>query len=248
MHFQKKYEIIPKYLTNETKRRSGILISPAVKFVVLHDTGSPNSTAIGNVRWYEKTNNEKQASAHIFVDDKEIIECVPALTTDRPEKAWHVWYSRKEDNRLFGYNANDVAIGVEYCYGNNINADEAYRRYVWVVAYICYKFSLNPEECLTAHCILDPDRRQDPKTGLAHSGRTYEKLKEDIIIEYKKCRIDAIKELEKYGPIKNPSITGNSIFKIKTSTPNIYSKNKKISRYYSLRSNSYFTILNYNNL
>ena len=73
-------------------------ISPFVKFIVAHDTGNPGSTAQNNVSYYEKTNNETEASAHIFIDDKEIIECIPALTSNKPEKAWHVRYNQSQDN------------------------------------------------------------------------------------------------------------------------------------------------------
>ena len=60
-------------------------MSPGVKFVVAHDTGNPNSTAGQNVAYYEQSRNELSASAHLFVDDREIIECIPALTGGVPE-------------------------------------------------------------------------------------------------------------------------------------------------------------------
>ena len=111
MAFKQKYTIKADYLTRGTKRRSGILISPSVKFIVAHDTGNANSTAQGNVNYYKNSQNEIYASAHLFVDDKEIIECVPALTSD-PEKALHVRYQLTKDNEIYGHNANDAAIGV----------------------------------------------------------------------------------------------------------------------------------------
>jgi len=133
MSFKIKYPIATQYLTAPSKRRSGRL-ADKIKFLVAHDTGNPNSTARGNVRYYENSRNTESASAHIFVDDKEIIECIPA-TTGTPEKAWHVLYNVVTDNKLYGANANDAAIGVEYCYGDNIDADESYKRYVWMLAY-----------------------------------------------------------------------------------------------------------------
>lgn len=187
MEFRKKYSIESSYLTIGSKRRSGRLISPSVKFIVAHDTGNPNSTAAGNVRYYENTRDEIEASAHIFVDDKQIIECIPALLTDKPEKAWHVMYDKPKDNELFGFDANNAALGVEYCYGDKINADEAYQRYVWVIAYACFKYNLDPAVSLVGHSILDPGRKTDPQNGLSKSGRTYEQLLQDVVLEYKAC-------------------------------------------------------------
>lgn len=117
MAFKEKYTITPAYLTSPSKRRSGLLPSPGVKFIVAHDTGNPGSTARANRNYFENSRDKDSASAHLFVGDREIIECIPALTSGKPEKAWHVLYTVPTDNQLFGFNANDAAIGVEYCYG-----------------------------------------------------------------------------------------------------------------------------------
>jgi hypothetical protein len=183
-----KYVITPRYLSKPSKRRSGLLISPAVKFVVAHDTGNPRATANANVTYYERSRDDESASAHIFVDDKQILECIPALTA-QPEKAWHVLYRVDTDNRMFGHNANDAAIGVEYCYGDNIDADEAYRKYVWTIAYICHTFGLDPANSVVGHAFLDPTRKTDPGTGLGYSRRSYEQLLRDIPVECGACTV-----------------------------------------------------------
>lgn len=188
--FRQKYVITPRYLTVPSKRRSGRAMTPGVRFIVAHDTGNPDSTATGNVSYYENSCNEQSASAHIFVDDRQIIECIPALTGP-PEKAWHVLYNVPTDDRMFGHDANDAAIGVEYCFGGNIDADEAYRKYVWTMAYACFKFELDPKQVIVGHFILDPDRKTDPATGLARSRRTYEQLLRDVALEYAECKGDA---------------------------------------------------------
>lgn len=184
--FKKKYIITTKYLTKPSRRRPGLPMAPGVKFIVAHDTGNPGSTASGNVRYYETSRDEMAASAHLFVDDREIIECIPALEAP-PEKAWHVLYGVSTDNQLYGFDANDAAIGVEYCYGGAINADEAYRKYLWVIAYACHKFRLNPQTAVVGHFFLDPKRKTDPVTGLAHSRRTYDQLLRHIVEEYQAC-------------------------------------------------------------
>ncbi|MBA4410622.1 MAG: peptidoglycan recognition family protein [Bacteroidota bacterium] len=210
MAFKEKYSITPSYLTSPSRRRSGLLMSPGVKFIVAHDTGNPKSTARGNRNYYENSRDEMSASAHIFVDDKEIIECIPALTNLKPEKAWHVLYGVPTDNQLFGYNANDAAIGVEYCYGDNINADESYRKYLWVIAKICFTYGLDPASSIIGHCFLDPKRKTDPVTGLLQSRRTYDQFLKDIVSEFNECTGVAADE---YAFTSNPG-TGKVLHRL----------------------------------
>lgn len=175
------YPIVQDFLPVKSKRRSGRKISK-VLFLVAHDTGNKNSTARNNVDYYKRTAFDQSASAHIFVDDKQIIECIPAFSY--PEKAWHVLYNLPHDNRLFGADANDCAIGVEYCFGDNINADEAYKKYVWTLAKLCYVYKLSPKLHIPSHQMLDPRNRSDPQNGLSRSGRSYKQLLEDVSVEY----------------------------------------------------------------
>ena len=179
--FPYRYPVAPRLLIKPSRRRSGQLIG-AVRFLVAHDTGNPGSTAAGNVAYYQRSRDETSASAHLFVDDREIIECVPALT-QAPEKACHVLQGVPTDNQLYGADANDAAIGVVYCYGGSIDADEAYRRYVWVLAWLCVRFGLDPAARLVGHFFLDPRRTTDPVRGLAYSRRTYEGLLRDVRAE-----------------------------------------------------------------
>lgn len=190
MVFDVRYPIRTAWLPTPSKRRPGIAIGPKVRFIVAHDTGNPASTAAGNVRYYANTAQAESASAHLFVDDKEIVECIPALTA-APEKAWHVRYAPDADNRLFGVDADDAAIGVEYCYGGAIDADAAYRRYVWTIACLCDRYDLDPAKDVVGHFFLDPGRKTDPVTGLAASRRTYEQLLRDIVSEHQACRGEA---------------------------------------------------------
>lgn len=159
---------------------------PEVRFMVAHDTGNPSSTAEGNVGYYQNSRNQISASAHIFVDDNSIVECVPFLT-GTPEKAWHVLYNVTKDNAMYGDDANDTAGGVEMCYGPGINSAESYKRFVWVLAYSCYKFKLNPAKAIVGHKILDPGRKIDPHNGLKYMGKTYEQLLKDVVAEYNDC-------------------------------------------------------------
>ncbi|MCY9758390.1 peptidoglycan recognition protein family protein [Paenibacillus alvei] len=190
MSFKMKYDIKKQYLTPNSKRRSGIKM-PHVGFIVSHDTGNDGSTAKGNVGYYENSRNEMSASAHTFIDHNEIIECIPA-TTGTPEKAWHVLYNVTTDNKLFGADSNDVAIGVELCYSHkkgSINNKEAYKRYVWYHAYLCYKFNIDPRKKIVGHDELDPDRKVDPfKNALKIMGISKAQFIQDVVNELAECQ------------------------------------------------------------
>lgn len=172
-----KRDLIPL----KTKRRSGRRM-PRIGFIVAHDTGNFNSTAQENVNYYKRTANEISASAHFFVDDKGIIECVPGLYN--AEKAWHVLYNRPQDNAIFGDDANDIAIGVELCFGNKFNSMAAYLNYVWLLAHLCVIYDLSPKNDIVGHYTLDPKNRTDPKNALSYIGKTFNDLINDVVKEH----------------------------------------------------------------
>lgn len=183
MAFKQKYKITSDLLQKGTNRRPGGKIK--VGFIVAHDTGNPGSTAKGNIGYFRNTPNF-EAGAHIFSDDKEIRESVPALLSP-PERAYHVIYNVTTDNEKYGDDANDIAIGVEMCWGGGINSVESYKRYVWTLAYLCYKFKLDPRRDIVGHEQLDPKRKIDPSNGLKFMGKTYNQLITDVAAEYKEC-------------------------------------------------------------
>lgn len=172
-----------QFLPVGTKRRSGILMNK-VLFFVDHDTGNANSTAQNNVTYYINSANEMSASAHVFVDDKEAIICIPCLA--KPEKAWHVQYNKVRDNALYGDDANDAAIGLELCYfpEDQERSLKAYNNYIEVAAYLAKYHRVNPSE-RSGHFELDSERRTDPNNALKYIGKTYEDMKRDIVSIYK---------------------------------------------------------------
>ena len=195
--------ITAKYIPKGTKRRSGIL-NKGIRFIVCHDTGNDGSTALQNVDYYIKSANEVQASAHAFVDDFGVIECIPTS-----EKAWHVRYSATQDNDLYKGDANDFALGIELCFTTrgNFDSKKAYENYVEYMRDLCEKYSLDPTKHLVAHATLDPTRRTDPLNAFSKIGKTWENFIEDVSgkkvdrkLELLDKAINALTELKKeYG-------------------------------------------------
>jgi len=191
MEFSIVRDLLPICLT-PPRRRSGIKIDKVI-FLVAHDTGNVNSTAKGNVQYYKDTYNKESASAHLFVDNIDIIECIPAF--QNPEKAWHVLYNIPIDNQVYGCDANDCAIGIELCIFDDKNKSQlAYVKYVWTLAYLCDYYKLNPLKNIISHAKLDPTRRTDPISGLAKSGHTYDQLINDVNSKFTQIQNAKIQE------------------------------------------------------
>lgn len=182
-----KTQLIP----NKTKRRSGTKIDKVV-FFIDHDTGNPNSTAQNNVTYFINSANEMSASAHIFIDDKEAIMCIPCL--ENTEKAWHVLYGKLKDNELYGDDANDIAIGLELCYFPNDKERslKAYDNYIKIADYLCNFHKVNPNK-RSGHFEIDPERKTDPNSALKIIGKTYIDMKADIVNKYNELYV--IKEI-----------------------------------------------------
>ncbi len=167
--------IIKKYIPIYTLRRSGQKLS-AIKFIVAHDTGNLDSTALQNVDYFIRSADEIEASAHVFVDDINIIECIP-----QDEKAWHVRKNLPTDNLLFGGNANDNSLGIELCYFTDLERSKlAYKQYVEYIKSLCQKYNLNPAQAIIGHFTLDPTRRTDPINAFYRIGKKWIDFLEDL--------------------------------------------------------------------
>jgi len=95
---------IPK--STPKNRRPAYAMQPTT--ITIHNTGNPSSTARNERNWLTNPSNDRTASYHIVVDEREAIECLP-LT----ENAWHAGDGSgvKSGNR--------TSIGVEICESGN---------------------------------------------------------------------------------------------------------------------------------
>ncbi|WP_082672974.1 peptidoglycan recognition protein family protein [Paenibacillus senegalimassiliensis] len=86
-------------------RRPGFAM--AATTITIHNTGNPSSSAANERAWLTNPSNNRQASYHIVVDDKEAIECLPLN-----ESAWHA------GDGSGAKSGNRTSIGVEICERN----------------------------------------------------------------------------------------------------------------------------------
>lgn len=85
-------------LSTPHRRRQGVKIEPTT--ITIHNTGNPTSTARNERKWLTNSNNVRQASFHIAVDEREAVECIPLN-----EKALHAGT----------VGGNTTSIGIEIC-------------------------------------------------------------------------------------------------------------------------------------
>ncbi|UQZ34618.1 N-acetylmuramoyl-L-alanine amidase [Paenibacillus sp. PK3_47] len=181
-----KYTIERRYINKRQNVRPGTrLASGTPGFLVAHDTGNPGARANNHFDYFQTLVN-RSASAHVFIDDTKILEIIPTGTGPDPaERAWHVLYNVTTDNKIYGDDANDIALGVELCYGGKIVFTEAYKRLVWYLAFCCDKWGLNPLTRIPSHKQLDPTRKSDIDQALKTAGKTLKDLLYDVVAEIK---------------------------------------------------------------
>lgn len=89
---------IPK--NTPKNRRPGLPMQ--AEYLTIHNTGNAKSTARNERGWLTNPSNDRDASYHIVVDEREAIECIPLN-----ENAWHAGDGHGNGNRK--------SIGIEIC-------------------------------------------------------------------------------------------------------------------------------------
>lgn len=103
-----------KQRTAHAKNYGGTRAASSIKYIVIHYTGNDGDTAANNAKYYAST--VVGASAHYFVDDKEIIQSVPDLRV-----AWAVggdkWASCSVTGggKWHGKCTNKNSLSIELC-------------------------------------------------------------------------------------------------------------------------------------
>ncbi|GIO84515.1 hypothetical protein J25TS5_14470 [Paenibacillus faecis] len=179
-----KYKIERRYIDKRPNVRPGTRLKTGTPaFFVAHDTGNPGASADNHFKYFNGLTG-RTASAQVFIDDQKILEIIPTGTGPDPaEKAWHVIYNVTTDNERFGFDANDAALGIELCYGGRITFSDAYKRFVWYLAYCCDKWGKNPSKHIASHKQLDPARKADCEQALKAGGKTFKDLINDVAAE-----------------------------------------------------------------
>lgn len=115
-------------------RRPQYKLTP--EWVTIHNTGNPNSNAIGERSWLVNPNNDRIASWHYCVDDKRAVQAIPDN-----ENAWHAGDGKEGPG-------NRTSLSIEVCESGN--QQKTWENAVGLAANLLYKHNLNIER-LTTH-------------------------------------------------------------------------------------------------
>lgn len=116
-------------------RNQSSRVGNKINWIVIHDTANPNPTADAKRHREYFLNTSRQASAHYFVDDKEIIEII-----DPKMAAWHCG-ERVSKNGCTNLNS----IGVELCINSDSNRRNAKANMIRLVHYLMILYDIPPE-------------------------------------------------------------------------------------------------------
>ena len=120
-------------------------------YIVIHDTGNGSRGANADMHYRYFNSEDRQASAHFFIDDTQILQVV-----EIKDKAWHCG----DGANRFGIN-NANSIGIEMC----INADGNYSvmlsKTLELVLYLMQTYNID-----IAHVVrhYDASRKNCPQT------------------------------------------------------------------------------------
>lgn len=137
------YEYGKDYICNPTNY-GGTILKP--NYIVIHDTGIKNQTALNNGKYFHNNRNLK-ASAHFFVDAQYIVRSVPL-----DKIAWHCGKS------TYPYCINENSIAVEICVSDNASDNyAAYCKAALLTRQLMSKYGIPIENVLRHHDVSGKD-------------------------------------------------------------------------------------------
>lgn len=148
---------------NFVKGRSG----KKIEYLVIHDTGNPNKGAGANNHYLYFNGGNRNASAHYFVDDKEILQLVEDSNT-----AWHVG----DGKNLYGIN-NSNSIGIEICVNSDGDYKKAVEKTIELTSYLMDKHNI-PLNKVVRH--YDASRKMCPRSMSDNNWKAWNEFKKAL--------------------------------------------------------------------
>lgn len=136
-----------------------------IEFIVIHDTGNPKAGANALMHYKYFAATDRGASAHYFVDDKEIIQII-----DDKDIAWHVGDAKNPPviNGAIPKNAN--SIGIEICINEDGDYFKALQNAIELTKYLMQQYNIPPERVIRHY---DVSGKICPQSMSGFNGKNY---------------------------------------------------------------------------
>lgn len=144
----------------------------AIKYIVIHDTGNTGNgaDAEAHFKFFDRAN--RGASAHYFVDDKQILRVI----RDK-EKSWHCGDGKGK----YGI-TNENSIGIEMCINSDGDFDKTYKSTISLVKYLMEKYNISLDRVVRHY---DASRKSCPNLMISNNWSKWHEFKRDLKTDYK---------------------------------------------------------------
>lgn len=122
-----------------------------IKYIVVHDTGNPRKGAGAYNHFLYFNGSNRNASAHYFIDDREIIQ-----TVEDSNVSWHCG----DGKGLYGI-TNSNSIGIEICINEDGNFEKAQGNAIVLIRTLMEMYEI-PKVNVVRH--FDASRKICPKS------------------------------------------------------------------------------------
>lgn len=142
----------------------------SIKYIVIHDTGNPNKGADADAHYKLFDREDRGASAHYFVDDKQILRVVRDV-----EKSWHCG----DGHGKYGI-TNENSIGIEMCINSDGDFTKIYKNTIELVKHLMNKYNISIDRVVRHY---DASRKSCPDTWKQNNWEKWNKFKSDLQVK-----------------------------------------------------------------
>lgn len=147
-----------------------------VKYIVIHDTGNPRRGADANAHYTLFNREDRGASAHYFVDDKQILRIIKD-----EDKSWHCG----DGYGKYGI-TNENSIGIEMCINSDGDFNKTYENTLRLTRYLMSKYNILIDKVVRHY---DASKKVCPNTWSKNNWDKWNRFKEDLKkLDVKNCK------------------------------------------------------------
>lgn len=138
-----------------------------IKYISIHDTGNKRRGADAEAHFTLHNRGDRGASAHYFVDDKQILRIIKD-----EHKSWHCGDGKGK----YGIR-NENSIGIEMCINSDGDFNKTYLNTLKLTKYLMEKYNI-PLENVVRH--YDASRKLCPNVFKENNWEKWNKFKEHL--------------------------------------------------------------------